>query len=289
MKSIDLQLHQFINLLVVFVIGYLTSNVYISLSYLVLFLLSAFLIDNLYLYYRFKDNYYISYSSLSTAIGIVMMMVATKEYILFILLLLAILQKHFISIDCKHFFNPSNFALIMGLLFFYDKTHIVLGQLGDDVWFKYLLFAMAALILYRANRWLIPLVFILSYIVAQKFLVVSYDPVMIMDMIYDRFYSISFVLFILFMLTDPKTTPSSWYAQITFAMAIALFASMMDRLYGFRVEHLFEVLFVLTPLFKIYNYQNKKLSKLAILLFVLSLSAIIYIQSQPPYYFEMDL
>jgi len=218
-----------------------------------------------------------------------MMMVATKEHILVVLLSLAILQKHLISIDSKHFFNPSNFALIMGLLLFYDKTHIVLGQLGDDLLFMSLLVVMAIVMLMRVDRWIVPIGFVLSYIFAEYFWVVSYDPVMIMDVVYDRFYSISFVLFVLFMLTDPKTTPSAWYGQILFGSMIAVCGALMDRYYGFRVEHLFEVLFVLTPLFKIYEPKEKKISKLALLLFVLSLGAIIYIQNQPPYYFEMDL
>jgi Na+-translocating ferredoxin:NAD+ oxidoreductase RnfD subunit len=289
MKNIDLQLHQFINLIIIFTIGYFTSNIYITFPFLISLLLFAFFIDNLYLYYYYKEQYHISYSSLSSAIGIVMMMVSTKEYIFFVLLLLAIFQKHFISVDSKHFFNPSNFALIIGLLFFYDKTHIVLGQLGDSLWFKYLLLIMATFILYRVDRWLISIVFVLTYILAQKFLVVSFDPVMIMDMIYDRFYSISFILFICFMLTDPKTTPNSWYMQILFGALIAVCGALLDRIYGFRVEHLFEVLFVLTPLFKVYDIENKKVSKIAIVLFILSLGAIIHIQSQPPYYFEMDL
>jgi len=289
MKSIDLQLHQFLNLLIVFTIGYLTSNIYISFSYFIIFLLYAYTVDNLYLYYHYRDKYRISYSSLSTTIGIVMMMVATKEYILLVLLSLAILQKHLISIDSKHFFNPSNFALIMGLLLFYDKTHIVLGQLGDDLWFISLLVVMAIVMLMRVDRWIVPIGFVLSYIFAEYFWVVSYDPVMIMDVVYDRFYSISFILFVLFMLTDPKTTPSVWYGQALFGSMIAVGGALMDRYYGFRVEHLFEVLFVLTPLFKIYEPREKKISKLALLLFVLSLGAIIYIQNQPPYYFEMDL
>jgi hypothetical protein len=286
--SIDIQLHQFINLIVLFVLGYYFAHIYLSFTNLILLLGFTFIVEHILIYIRYKQVSYISYASLSTAMGVGMMMVSTHIYLLMILIFLALLQKHFIRYQDIHYFNPSNFALISGLLLFYNHTHIVLGQLGDDFWFQAILILMAIAILSRVDRWLIPVIFVITYIAFEYYFVVCYDPIIILDNIIDRFYSVSFILFILFMLTDPKTTPKSYIYQILFAMLISLSSALMDRFYGWRVEHLFEVLFIITPIFAL----NKKIDKINILivsiLFVLSTSAIIYIQLQPPYYFEMD-
>jgi len=286
--SIDIQLHQFINLIILFILGYYFANIYLDISTLLLILVFTFLFEHILIYIKSKEINYISYSSLSTAMGVGMMMVSTKSYILIVLIALALLQKHFLRYKDIHYFNPSNFALISGLLLFYNKTHIVLGQLGDELWFQVVLWIMALFILIRVDRWLIPLLFIATYILSQYYLVVYYDPMIILDSVIDRFYSVSFILFILFMLTDPKTTPKSYVLEIVFGVLIAFLSTLLDRWYGFRVEHLFEVLFVITPLFALEKVWDKTNFLIVSILLVLSTSAIIYIQLQPPYYFEMD-
>jgi hypothetical protein len=231
------------------------------------------------------------YSSLITAIGVMLMMASSQFYIYFIIIALALLQKHYLKINNQHFFNPSNFALIMALFFFYDEAHIVLGQLGDELWLALLLGVMAIAILVRVNRWLISLCFTVFYLLFQYWFIVSSDPVLIMEEIYHRFYSVSFILFILFMLTDPRTTPSKNYYQISFALLIALFTVGLDYLYGFRVQHLFLSLFffsLFTPILEHRDKRNKALYTLTFLLFVLVTMVIINIESQAPYYFEMN-
>ena len=285
---IDIQLHQFINLIILFTLGAYFAHIYLSFSALALLLVFTFMFEHTLIYLRYKKIDYISYSSLSTAMGVAMMMVSTYSYILMILIALALLQKHFLRYKDIHYFNPSNFALMSGLLLFYTKTHIVLGQLGDEFWLSSFLLLMALFILSRVDRWLIVVAFVFFYILFEYYLVVRYDPVIILDNIVDRFYSVSFMLFILFMLTDPKTTPSNEYLQLLFGLLIAFGGALMDRLYGWRVEHLFEVLFLSTPLFALSKKRDKINFFIVSILFVLSMSAIIYIQLQPPYYFEMD-
>jgi len=234
----------------------------------------------------------IPYASLTTAIGVMLMMVSTHFYIYFIVISLALLQKHYLKINNQHFFNPSNFALIMTLLLFYDEAHIVLGQLGDEFCLVMVLLSMAVFILVRVNRWLISLCFILLYLLLQYLFVVSSDPVLVMEEIYHRFYSISFVLFILFMLTDPRTTPSKNYLQILFACFLALSSVALDYVYGFRVQHIFLSLFLFslfTPLLEQWHTAEKKsLVVMTFALFILAIVAIIFIENQTPYYFTME-
>ena len=234
---------------------------------------------------------YFPYSSLATSIGVMLMMVSTHFYIYLIVIALAVLQKHYLKINKQHFFNPSNFALIIGLFLFYDDAHIVLGQLGDETWLGLLLGVLGMAILIRVNRWIIPISFIFFYLVFQYLFVVSLDPVLIMEEVYYRFYSVSFILFILFMLTDPKTTPSKNYEQIGFAFLVAFFSVGLDYIYGFRIQHLFLSLFffsLFTPMVEHWNNRSKALVLSTFLLFVLATMVIINIESQAPYYFTMD-
>ena len=284
----DIQKQQFLNLLFLLVLGFSFSNIYL-LWYEVGVVLAFTLLFSFVLSLRLNQRRkMLDFSSLTTAIGIMLMMVTPHLWIYFVVILLALLQKTYLKVEGKHFFNPSNFALIMVLLLFYHNAHLVLGQLGDELWMAIALLLMAGAILLRVHRWIIPLSFVLFYLFFQYFFVVSYDPVVLMEEIYYRFYSLSFILFILFMLTDPQTSPKHPISQIFFALFIALFTSLLDRYYGFRVQHLFLSLFfvsLFTPL--VINYSKSLLLKTAFIAFIVII-VIISIERQTPYYFMME-
>ena len=300
----SVQQQQFINLFLLLLLGAFFSNLYLLWYEVLGVLVFTFLFEfvasaeaNPTVLEQFGScrggfsQRNIPYSSLSTSIGVMLMMVSTHFYIYLIVIALAVLQKYYLKINNQHFFNPSNFALIVALFLFYDDAHIVLGQLGDELWFGLLLGVMAISILVRVNRWLIPLSFTVFYLIFQYLFVVSLDPVLIMEEIYYRFYSISFILFILFMLTDPKTTPSKNYLQISFAFLVAFFSVGLDYFYGFRIQHLFLSLFLFslfTPMVEQWHNRSNTLLMLTLLLFVLAIMVIINIESQTPYYFTMD-
>ena len=250
-------------------------------------------VEHLLIYTKNKKLSYFSFSSLSTAMGVILMMTTMHLWIILFVVGLGLVQKHFLVIGKQHFFNPSNFALMAGLFLFYNDAHLVLGQLGDSLWLKVLVSILALTMLVRVNRWMIVLVFTLFYLLLQYIFVVNYDPVLILENVYHRFYSVSFILFILFMLTDPRTTPKYLWQQALFAFFIAGITVLLDRYIGFRVQHMFMALFIMSlfvPCFNLCRQQEnrKKLGKITFILFVLVLGVIIYIQNQIPYYFEMN-
>jgi len=288
----SIQLQQFINLVLLCLVGKYVGYIYLSWVEIFLLLVFTFFIEHVFIYIQSKKITFISYSSLSTALGVMLMMLSTHFYIYLFVIVLALAQKHFLRYEAQHFFNPSNFALMGGLLFFYHDTHLALGQLGESAIFQVLVLILAFLILYRVNRWILSVVFVFSYVALQYFLLLPTDPVLLFEDIYARFYSVSFIVFIVFMLTDPKTTPSSYMTQSIFAIVLALGATLLDYFFGFRVQHLFMVLFLCTPLYIGLQllYKEKRtiyfyFSLSTILL--LTLSAIIYIEIQAPYYLEM--
>jgi len=256
-------------------------------------LLGALCVEYFFVFLKGKKFSFFSFSSLSTAIGVMLMMASTHLYIYIVVIFFGLAQKHFLQYSTKHIFNPSNFALMMGLLFFYKDAHIVLGQLGDNVSLQLILFILSTMILYRVDRWMVPVSFSIFYLLFQYFFIVSYDPVMIFEDIYHRFYSVSFLVFILFMLTDPKTTPSKKSWQILFAFCLAFVSVWLDRFNGFRIQHLFMALFLLSPLVTLSIFwqelkQRKSTLMLSLMILLLVVGTIIYIEFKPPYYFEMD-
>jgi len=291
MVTLALQLQQFITLSLLLVIGLFAGAVCLPWYGIAILICFAWFWEHLFLYLKFSRLSFFSYSAASTTLGITLMMASTHIWIYGVVIIAALLQKHFLLLGKRHCFNPSNFALIIGLLFFYDSTHIVLGQLGDEVWLAWVLVALALPVLYRAERWIIPLVFALSYLFLQYSIVIQYDPMMLFESVYFRFYSVSFLLFVFFMLTDPVTTPAIPWRQMLFAFLTALGAVLLDYSVGFRAQHLFMSLFLLTPVFRLWDTWGQTRYKerfQALTVVLLALGAIIYIEMQPPYYFEMD-
>jgi len=287
------QVQQVINLFLLLVLGKYFSEIYLSWNYIFIILLWALLLEHGMLFIKENKLSFFSFSSLSTAIGVMLMLATPHSYVYIIVLSLGLVQKHFLTIEERHFFNPSNFALLAALLLFYDDSHIVLGQLGDSLGLKVFVVILALSILIRVSRWVIPITFILVYIATQYLFIVPYDPVLIIDDVYHRFYSVSFIVFIFFMLTDPKTTPSDIWAQIGFSIFLVSIVTSLDYFYGFRVQHLFMALFVLSAMVPLYSVWKKNVNHLrlfvvTIVLLFLALGAIIYIETKPPYYFEMN-
>ena len=285
------QLQQFLTLLIVWAIGEVTAHVYLSWIAVVGWIVYSALIEHALIFSRHREITYFSFSSLSTTLGVVLMLVASPGWIYGVVLSLALAQKHWLTVASRHFFNPSNFALIMGMLFFYDRAHVVLGQMGDARWLEIVVMVLAAGILIRVERWRIPLAFVVSYLVLEYLVLVGYDPVLTFETIWERFYSVAFIIFVAFMLTDPRTTPSLPWQQVLFGTSVALLAVLLDRWHGFRVQHLFMVLFVLSPMVPILEtpaHDRTHIIIVASLLMFMAVGVVMVIESRPPFYFAMD-
>jgi hypothetical protein len=243
------------------------------------------------IYVRHGSIKYFSCASLSTAMGVMLMMVSPHGWVYGVVVAAALAQKHFLTVEGEHFFNPSNFALMVGLVLFYDQMHLVLGQLGDALWLRAVVVALALAILIRVDRWIIPVAFAGAYLLLEYGLVVGYDPVMVFETILERFYGVSFVVFVAFMLTDPRTTPSARRDQAIFGVLVALVAVGLDRWHGFRVQHLFMALFVLSPWIPWLRADDATRAGRFLwgsILFFVAVGAIIYLENLPPYYMSVE-
>lgn len=284
------QLHQSLNLLLLLIIGYFTANVHLSWMEIGTILFFTLFIEHLFLYVNPHRTFYFSYASLTTAVGVSVLVYASSLWIYFFIITLGLAQKHFLLLKEKHFFNPSNFALIMALFLFYDSSHIIAGQFGDEPLFAMIVFVLALSILVRVGRWLIPFLFVAFYLLLQYLLMVQYDPVMTFQEVYHRFFSVTFMLFIYFMLTDPQVTPAKWYEQVVFIFLVVFMATLLDRFLGFRVQHLFLALFFFSFFVHYDRFEKLSLRELKQVMTILFLIIVmlVTIEYQAPYYFEMN-
>jgi hypothetical protein len=253
-------------------------------------LLFTLLVEHLFVYINKQRPFYFSYASLTTAVGVMVLIYANALWIYFVIITLGLAQKHFLLIKGRHLFNPSNFALMVGLLLFYDESHIIAGQFGDELLFSMIVLVLALSILVRVGRLLIPFLFPFFYLTLQYLLIIHFDPVQTFQEIYHRFFSVTFMLFIYFMLTDPRVTPEKWQEQTVFIFLVVLLATLLDRYYGYRVQHLFMSLFFFS--FWVHYKRFKNLSprelKLVVTILFSVVVMLLVIQSQEPYYFEMN-
>jgi len=268
--------------------------VHLTWLYIVIVLLFAIAYEHILLFIRDGSLSFVSFSCVSTALGVLLVLRADELWIYLLLIAAALTQKQFLRVFNHHFFNPSNFAILIALWLFYDDAQLLLAQLGDELWLMFVVLGMSVAILYRASRWIIPLVFTLSYLVFEYLFVVSYDPALVFEDLLYRLYSISFLLFVLLMLTDPHTTPYRWYMQVLFALVVASATVTFDLLYGFRAWHMFLALALvspITPLVVLYSHKEfrVKLAIITALIVACTLFIVLSIQSRAPYYLIMDV
>ena len=279
----NVQFQQLLNLLLLIYLAFANHTLQTSL---VMVLVLSFYAGAFELLLNRK--FYAPYSAAITALGVVLMLGWLVWFIPFIAIAAAIIQKRYLKIDGPHIFNPSNFALIFALALFYPKALPIVGELGRESFVLYTVLVIGALILVRVNRFAISLSFLLSYTFLSYLLIGQSDPAWTLEHFIDSLYSSSFVVYILFMLTDPVTTPKRVGQQLLFGFFVALLSVGLDYTIGVRLWHMFIALFLVMaltlPLFR--GLKDREWLKYSLaVLFSLTLTVIITLHK--PLYFSM--
>jgi Na+-translocating ferredoxin:NAD+ oxidoreductase RnfD subunit len=242
------QLHHLINLFILLFLAKEYAYLYLDWSKIVSIIVFALLSESAISWINTRQIKKYPFSSITTAIGVILMVYSTHIWLYFILIFISILQKYIIKIQNRHIFNPSNFAIFILLLTFDNFGGVSGGTLGHNLNIAFLVILLGIFILIRVNRWILPLGFTIFYLIFEISLVTEVDNTIFIEDIFEKFYSVSFILFILFMLTDPLTTPKNPIHQIIFAIFIAILSTTFDYFWGMRVEHIFLALTLSSPL-----------------------------------------
>ena len=160
-------------------------------------------------------------STVSTGLSLGLLLRSHDPWVWLIAPVLAMGGKFLIRINGKHLFNPSAFAIVL-LLLSSDRVWVSPGQWGTTIWLGAFALSAGCLILARVARLDLAAAFLgfhMSLLLFRAWWLG--DPLAIP---LHQIQSGSLLIFALFMLTDPRSTPDSRYGRLIFAAAVAGFA-----------------------------------------------------------------
>jgi Na+-transporting NADH:ubiquinone oxidoreductase subunit NqrB len=157
---------------------------------------------------------------------------------------LAIASKFLLRFHGKHLFNPAGFAIVI-LLLANAGVWISPGQWGAELWFATLAVLLAIVVLQAARRADIAIFFLTSHaaLLGARALWLG-DPLAIP---LHQMQSGSLLIFAFFMISDPRTSPSSRWGRFAFAFAVAALAHYLAFFVQIRPA-LYFALIALSPL-----------------------------------------
>jgi Na+-translocating ferredoxin:NAD+ oxidoreductase RnfD subunit len=241
------QVHQLVNLFILVGVAYALGGLQLTWWTLVGSAIAVAAVDYC-LFRRRGIERFVPYTAVTTLLGTVLILFASQTYVYAVAAVAGVIQKHLFRIEGRALFNPSNFAVVFALLFFGGMCGVKEGHLGEYPLLAAAVFLMGIWILLRVDRLLIPIVYIVVYAFFAQWKLFADDPTLYVEAFAWRYVSVATVVFLMFMLTDPKTTPSRWYAQIAFAASTALAHGLLDMIFTPRLIHPFEALFIVSPL-----------------------------------------
>lgn len=162
-----------------------------------------------------------------------------------------ILSKYLLRDSRRHFFNPSNFAIVMALLFTHGTASVAPGsQWGADYRVAFVIIALGLMMMRRVNRldlalaWLGGYTFmgLLRMALGQGGLIFALGPVT----------GAEFALFTFSMMPDPKASPPTRRARIVWGLSIAVMDGIL-RYFEVRYS-MFYALFAHTAMLPILHW-----------------------------------
>lgn len=174
---------------------------------------------------------------------------------------ISIASKYVFRFRNTHLWNPTNFGIVVMLLIASDSMAVLSVQWGSNMWAMGMIWLIGLIVISKVRLFHICAVYVVS------FLFFAWVRTLITgDLFMAEIAPLTgpmYQLFVLFMITDPKTTVSTRNGQMLVAFLIA-FAEMFFRL-GEAVYAPFYALFVVGPVALIVDIlireRNEKKSK----------------------------
>ncbi|MBG9794379.1 membrane protein [Paenibacillus dendritiformis] len=206
-----------------------------------------------------KGNWSFPLSGVITGIGVSLLLSSNVLWIYALTAIISIALKYILRFQGANIFNPNNAAMVLVLVLLPQYAVSTPKQWTNGIEIMLMIMILGILVCYLANRLDTVLTFFGSFTlfaVIRHFmfgvpLFAALGPLM----------GAGFQLFAFFMMTDPKSTPTTRKARILFAFLVAL----MDAVY--RIQRVpnsqFYALFTLSLIFIIpYRYWiSRKTSK----------------------------
>ena len=132
--------------------------------------------------------------------------------------IITIVSKFLLRFNGKHLFNPTNFGIV-AMILFTGQVWVSPGQWGNVAFFAFLMACLGGLVVNRAARSDVTYAFIAFYMALVFGRSIWLGEPLTIPL--HRLENGALLLFTFFMISDPRTTPSSRAGRILFAMLVA--------------------------------------------------------------------
>jgi enediyne biosynthesis protein E5 len=157
---------------------------------------------------------------------------------------ISIASKYVFRYKDTHIFNPTNFGIVVMLLIASDSMAVLSIQWGNNMWAMLVIWIVGLITISKVNRFNICATYVLSFIFFAWIRSVYTGGAFMAEVA--PLTGPMYQLFVLFMITDPKTTLPTKMGQNVVAFLIA-FVEMFFRL-GEAVYAPFYALFIVGPI-----------------------------------------
>lgn len=157
---------------------------------------------------------------------------------------ISIASKYVLRYKGRHLWNPTNFGVVVMVLIASDYMAILSIQWGSNVWALATIWTVGILTIIKVKKFHICAVYVTSFVIFAWIRSLMGEGVFLGEVA--PLTGPMYQLFVLFMITDPKTTVSTKRGQMIVAFLIAL-VEMFFRL-GEAVYAPFYALFIVGPL-----------------------------------------
>jgi Na+-translocating ferredoxin:NAD+ oxidoreductase RnfD subunit len=166
-------------------------------------------------------------SAYITGISVGIIVRSNNEWMFVLCSLLSISSKFAIRVKNRHLFNPSNLGISVLLLL--QLISPLSQQFGNETWVLVIIGCLGSLILYTLGRLHISATYIAAFLVLSLFRSGLTEDKWIIEIA--PLTSPAYMLFICFMITDPKTTTRTWRRQCAVVVLVAVVEHLL-RVYG---------------------------------------------------------
>jgi len=219
-------------------------------------------LDMLYTWVSIR-KFLLPLSGLISASGLIILFSAPGATWLMILASwICITSKYLITWRGHHIYNPTNFALVVMILISGGQASIAPGyQWSGNGWITLLVLALGLVIMSRVNK--LPAVLSFWTVYALGAMLRTYLTGIALGItLWATVSGGEFMLYSFFMITDPKTSPSSTRGMILYGVGIGL-VDMLFQLRSAVFSLFYAAAFVTTCRFLIFALKDFRLSRIS--------------------------
>ncbi|MDD3144529.1 MAG: hypothetical protein PHV23_00295 [Candidatus Gracilibacteria bacterium] len=300
----NIQINQTVILVMIIIIGVQFYG--LNLSYLKLLIIFSTTIITDIIFIRIKTGkFHFPFSGLNSGFGISTFLRSDLLIIYLFAGLISILGKNLIRINGRHFFNPSNMGVFVTLILFQNYTWtegLHWGNYIGELNYKYILIIsiigfLGVFINYRVYEffkfkyfidYLAPFFFLhlILFLIIPNYVNVSTAM---------EYFSVTFFIFMFYMISDPKTVPGKSLSRFFYAINLVLIFYILTFFINY-IYALLGSLFISTMQLPLIWYLESNIIKIKnkynllnlyfyiiTILLIIGLSTLLYINGKPDF------